>query len=136
MAWYLLKEDIQLGTHDSIEDARTALRLYGKFEEYRDAAVLETILLDIYKTGREMNYKAPARVKEGGEVLLRSETPEILEAKEGAGSVVVAGTVGGGGSGSGPSTPVKKAVGLAPGVAGTGTFGGGSWTPGKGSPLR
>ena len=118
LAWYLLKEDIQLETHDSIEDARTALKLYKKYLEFQDAGILETILQDIYRTGREMNYKPPA-AKKDGLLIQRTDTPPIES---------ITGT---GASAPMPTTPVKKPVGLAPGTGGP--FG---WTPGKGSPLR
>ena len=120
LAWYLLKEDIQLETHDSIEDARTALKLYRKYLEFQDAGILETILADIYRTGQGMNYKAPA-AKKDGHLIQRTETPPIPDQ-------------GGGVSASGPTTPVRRPVGLAPGTGGS--FGGSAgWTPGKGSGL-
>ncbi|RDA83187.1 hypothetical protein CP532_6442 [Ophiocordyceps camponoti-leonardi (nom. inval.)] len=122
LAWYLLKEDIQLETHDSIEDSRTALRLYRKYLEFQDAGVLDVMLQDIYRAGRDIQYKAPH--KDGADVK-RTDTPPLPV--EGA---AVA-----------PSTPVNKAVGLGgQAAAGLGSsaasFGGASWTPGKGSPLR
>jgi PAB-dependent poly(A)-specific ribonuclease subunit 2 len=61
LAWYLLKEEIQQVTHDSIEDARTALKLWAKYEEFVDAGVLDTMLNEIYKRGREMGFKPPPR---------------------------------------------------------------------------
>ncbi|KAG0651296.1 Poly(A)-nuclease deadenylation complex subunit 2 [Hyphodiscus hymeniophilus] len=122
LAWYLLKEDIQLDTHDSIEDARTALKLYRKYEEFQDAGILETILADIYRTGASMQYKAPA-AKKDGVLIQRTETPTLPDQ---------------GAAASGPTTPVRRIEGLAPGTGGS--MGGGSgWTPGKGlggSPLR
>lgn len=107
LAWYLLKEDIQLETHDSIEDSRTALKLYRKYLEFSDAGILETMLQDIYRAGREVNFKPPR--KEDQEIQ-RSETPPLpIEPA------------------ADPSTPVRVP---------TSTFGAGSnWTPGKGSPL-
>lgn len=105
LAWYLLKEDIQLETHDSIEDARTALKLYRKYEEFQDAGILDTILQDIYAKGRDMNYKPPPK-KMDGQLVERPETPVL------------------------PSTPVRKPAGLAPSA-----FGRSNWTPGKGSPF-
>ncbi|KAI1000322.1 PAN2-PAN3 deadenylation complex catalytic subunit [Podosphaera aphanis] len=59
LAWYVLKEDIQVKTHDSIEDARTALRLYHKYQEFEDAGVLDTILHDIYRKGKDTGFKPP-----------------------------------------------------------------------------
>jgi PAB-dependent poly(A)-specific ribonuclease subunit 2 len=134
LAWYLLKEDIQLETHDSIEDARTALKLYRKYLEFQDAGILETILMDIYRTGREMNYKPP-QIKKDGHLIERTETPPISQ----DGHLGTENGVGIGGSG--PTTPVRRPAGLAPGSGGI--FGSG-WTPGKGnlsggfggSPLR
>ena len=57
----LLKEDIQLETHDSIEDARSALKLYRKYQEFMDAGLLEKMLEEIYKTGRATNFKPPRK---------------------------------------------------------------------------
>ncbi|OLN95998.1 PAB-dependent poly(A)-specific ribonuclease subunit PAN2 [Colletotrichum chlorophyti] len=111
LAWYLLKEDIQLETHDSIEDARTALKLYRKYLEFDDAGILEPMLQDIYRAGRDVNFKAPARIGQSADVQ-RTDTPPPLDAS------------------LAPSTP-----GAVPTTSGG--FGAGStWTPGKGSPLR
>lgn len=130
LASYLLKEEIQLETHDSIEDARTALKLYKKFLEFQDAGILELMIQDIYQNGRSMGFKAPAARKDGL-LIERTQTPEL--GVEGAHHGVAAGAK------SGPTTPVRKPVGLAPGTGST-TFSSG-WTPGKGgglggSPLR
>ncbi|QDS72369.1 hypothetical protein FKW77_008301 [Venturia effusa] len=60
LAWLLLKEDIQTDMHDSIEDARTALKLWRKWEEFKEAGVLEETLEWIYKRGRELGFKVPS----------------------------------------------------------------------------
>lgn len=99
LAWCVLKESIQQDTHDSIEDATTALKLWRKYEEFVDAGVLEQMLNDIYVTGREYGFRAPGsgfikdRVQ-GGTSATGSDTPES-------------------GDKTGPITPAKK----------TGTFG-------------
>lgn len=113
LAWYLLKEDIQLETHDSIEDARTALKLYKKFLEFHDAGVLETILQDIYRAGRDVNFKPP---RKDGLELDRVETPPLPPD----------------GATPGPSTPVTRPP-ASQGMAAA--FGASNWTPGRGSPL-
>ncbi|KAF2262002.1 PAB-dependent poly(A)-specific ribonuclease subunit PAN2 [Lojkania enalia] len=59
LAWCVLKEKIQEDTHDSIEDATTALKLWRKYEEFVDAGVLEEMLNDIYAKGREVGFRAP-----------------------------------------------------------------------------
>jgi PAB-dependent poly(A)-specific ribonuclease subunit 2 len=68
LAWVLLGEEIQQedggGGHDSIEDARTALRLYRKYEEFADAGVLERVLVDVYKKGGSVGFKVPVKEKE------------------------------------------------------------------------
>ena len=62
LAWLLLGEDIQqnlIAGHDSIEDARTALKLWRKYKEYEEAGVLEDIKDDIYLRGKALDYKVP-----------------------------------------------------------------------------
>ncbi|KAJ3497164.1 hypothetical protein NLG97_g2114 [Lecanicillium saksenae] len=113
LAWYLLKEDIQMETHDSIEDSRTALKLYRKYLEFEDAGILEPMLQDIYRAGRDVNFKPP---RKDGQDVQRFDTPPLPVDGNGV-----------------PSTPVRKAATLAtPGFGGAGA----NWTPGKGSPLR
>lgn len=109
LAWCLLKEDIQLETHDSVEDACSALKLYRKYQEFQDAGILEAMLQDIYRRGREVNFKPPR--KDGGDVS-GMETPPLQDS-----------------NGAAPPVTPSKAAGIG--------FGGRSgWTPGKGSPFR
>src|SRR6478735_596543 len=75
LAWYLLKEDIQMETHDSIEDSRTALKLYKKYLEFQDAGILETMLQDIYRAGREVNFKPPR--KDGQQISMTHSPPPL-----------------------------------------------------------
>ncbi|KAB5583054.1 ubiquitin carboxyl-terminal hydrolase-domain-containing protein [Coniochaeta sp. 2T2.1] len=114
LAWFLLKEDIQMETHDSIEDARTALKLYRRYLEFEDAGVFEQILSEIYRVGRDLNFKAP---RKDDQVVQRTDTPPI--SVEGA---------------PGPTTPRRPgASGQVPGSS-LGVVPG--WTPGKDSPFR
>ncbi|KAH7135765.1 PAB-dependent poly(A)-specific ribonuclease subunit PAN2 [Dendryphion nanum] len=93
LAWCVLKESIQQDTHDSIEDATTALKLWRKYEEFMDAGVLEQMLNDIYSTGREYGFRAPGsgntKEKIGGVGTAGRDTPEP-------------------GDKTGPVTPAKK----------------------------
>ena len=112
LAWLLLGEEIQMEEHDSIEDARTALRLWKKWREFDDAGILENRLEWIYAKGREVGYKAPgARLATDTGRLTRSDTPEP----------------GGTGLADGRGTPVKKSLEKAFGAGRGGGFG---------SPLR
>jgi PAB-dependent poly(A)-specific ribonuclease subunit 2 len=93
LAWCVLKEQIQQDTHDSIEDAETALKLWRKYQEFVDAGVLEAMLSDIYATGSQVKFKAPGS---GGVV-----------AGGGYGKHWAAGCVGGAGEMEAPVTPKK-----------------------------
>ncbi|RQM24821.1 hypothetical protein B5M09_001115 [Aphanomyces astaci] len=54
---YLLKTEIQLDTHDSIEDARAALRLHNKYIELVAANDFDKTLVEIYSAGRHCRWK-------------------------------------------------------------------------------
>ncbi|PUU76126.1 ubiquitin carboxyl-terminal hydrolase-domain-containing protein [Tuber borchii] len=76
LAWVILREEIQLDTHDSIEDSYTALRLYKKYLEYNDAGVLESMLNNIQIEGMKTGFKPPPR---GLLAEHRIDTPPILQ---------------------------------------------------------
>lgn len=59
LAWYVLSIDIQQDTHDSIEDARTALQLYRKYLKLKEQGVFEDFLNNLYDEGRKLNWKTP-----------------------------------------------------------------------------
>ena len=105
LAWYLLREDIQTEMHDSVEDARTALRLWRKYQEFEDAGVLEQMLDEVYRRGREVGYRAPGAIP-------------AIDAKKDAGGTDTPDLIGD----STPGTPKRKAVALA--FGGKGGFGG------------
>lgn len=73
LAHVVLREEIQQITHDSVEDSRTALKLYKKYLEYTDAGVMETMMDNILSEGIKLGFKPPARGLEN-----RTETPPIL----------------------------------------------------------
>jgi PAB-dependent poly(A)-specific ribonuclease subunit 2 len=76
LAWCVLKEKIQEDTHDSIEDATTALKLWRKYQEFVDAGVLEQMLNDIYATGREYGFRAPGSANAKEKAGMGRNTPE------------------------------------------------------------
>ena len=65
LARFFLTEDIQTGNHDSIEDARTALRLWRKYLEFEEAGVTTQKIKEVYKYGEEFGFDPAARGKKG-----------------------------------------------------------------------
>ncbi|XP_033943113.1 PAN2-PAN3 deadenylation complex catalytic subunit PAN2 [Pseudochaenichthys georgianus] len=62
LAWYFLELNIQGETHDSIEDARTALALYRKYLELSRGGgndEVRKVLKGLYEKGRQLDWKAP-----------------------------------------------------------------------------
>ncbi|KAI1347977.1 PAB-dependent poly(A)-specific ribonuclease subunit PAN2 [Xylaria sp. FL0043] len=116
LAYTVLKEDIQQHTHDSIEDARTALRLYRKYQEYAEAGILETMLQEIYAKGQATQFKPPLKTSAG--IPIRTDTPPATYGGNArAGSANNNTPVAGSGSetGTAPSTPPRKSgIGITP----------------------
>ncbi|XP_063065324.1 PAN2-PAN3 deadenylation complex catalytic subunit PAN2 [Engraulis encrasicolus] len=61
LAWYFLDLNIQGETHDSIEDARTALQLYRKHLELGRGGKddVRKALKELYEKGRKLDWKVP-----------------------------------------------------------------------------
>ena len=59
LAWYFLGTTIQSEMHDSIEDARTALKLYHKYQEMCKNGMdkVREVLKEMYETGRKLQWK-------------------------------------------------------------------------------
>ncbi|KAK9843491.1 hypothetical protein WJX81_005692 [Elliptochloris bilobata] len=64
LASYLLGLDIQAATHDSIEDARTALELFRLYERLAADGSLQARLLEMYRWGKAHGWNAVA-LKDG-----------------------------------------------------------------------
>ena len=103
LAHVLLSENIQQETHDSIEDARTALKLYRKYLEFKDAGILERMLLEIYNKGQKLGFKPP-RSQKADDVRAATPPPGADAASNGVDpSTPSRGTGGGTTGGSLPS---------------------------------
>jgi hypothetical protein len=53
LTWYILRQDIQQETHDSIEDARSALSLYKAYQDMEEQHTFDAKLDELYRVGRE-----------------------------------------------------------------------------------
>lgn len=104
LARFFLVEDIQTGNHDSIEDARTALRLWRRFQEFEAVGTTKQKIKEVYRYGEEFGFDPAARGKKG----------HAMRGKVGGGSVD-AGLLGAGVTGrvttSGRVTPETGIVG-------------------------
>lgn len=60
LSWFVLGQTIQTDTHDSIEDARTALNLYNKYHEFEEQGLFDKKLDELYTEGRRYNFKPPS----------------------------------------------------------------------------
>jgi PAB-dependent poly(A)-specific ribonuclease subunit 2 len=54
LSWFLLKSDIQSGEHDSIEDARAALRLWKLAEKFKADGRFDDVMEDIFAEGKRL----------------------------------------------------------------------------------
>lgn len=52
LSWFVLGEHIQQDTHDSIEDARSALRLFNAFQGFEEEGIFDQKLEELYEGGR------------------------------------------------------------------------------------
>ncbi|XP_073976255.1 PAN2-PAN3 deadenylation complex catalytic subunit PAN2 isoform X2 [Rhodnius prolixus] len=59
LAWHFIGIKIQSETHDSIEDARAALRLYKKYLELEAQGILQSSLEEMYTVGKSLHWKVP-----------------------------------------------------------------------------
>lgn len=59
LTWFVLKENIQTDTHDSIEDALSALKLYKEFQSLESEGKFDAKLEELYREGRQYNFKPP-----------------------------------------------------------------------------
>ncbi|KAI9568994.1 PAB-dependent poly-A-specific ribonuclease subunit PAN2 [Boletus coccyginus] len=59
LSWFVLGENIQTDTHDSIEDARSALRLYKAYYEFEEQGIFDEKLDECYRAGKQHNWRPP-----------------------------------------------------------------------------
>lgn len=53
LSWFVLHQTIQTDTHDSIEDARSALMLYQAYQGFEEQGIFDEKLDELYREGRK-----------------------------------------------------------------------------------
>jgi PAB-dependent poly(A)-specific ribonuclease subunit 2 len=143
LAWAVFKEYIQEEPaeknegHDSIEDARMALRLWKKFQEYEDAGIVNQMLEEIFREGSKLGFRPPPRngvatvlSRPGTAVTMQNNSGRNTPSTPDAGAAAAS-------AASAPATPrqaFRRSIALTPS---NGTFSGpGSGEFFGGSPLK
>ena len=67
--WNALSLSLQGTTHDAIEDARTALRLYEKYRQLVDAGTFSEKLTEMYSWGKQYGWEPVTLDKDGKPVV-------------------------------------------------------------------
>lgn len=114
LSWLILEEMVQTGNHDSVEDARTAIRLWREWQKFDREGRCEEVLQEIYRRGRDVGFKVPASSLKGENLVNEGHIGEhSLGTHVGHGSLSVAESEA---SESVPGTPNLKgrAAGLVP----------------------
>ena len=62
LASFLLNQDIQMETHCSIEDARTAMELFKLYQKLVEEGAHDEVIRQIYQFGRMHNWQLPGVV--------------------------------------------------------------------------
>jgi Exonuclease len=59
LSWFILNEYIQTDEHDSIEDARSALKLFNAYHEFEEKGVFDAKLKELYTAGHNFVCQFP-----------------------------------------------------------------------------
>jgi len=142
LAWLLLGEEIQTDVragHDSVEDARTALRLWERYRVYeeRGPEAVEDMLEWVYARGREVGFRAPgaaaalqaAAVGAGAAGIAGNSRPQTRQGNRAGGTETPDLTLG-------SLTPGRAEVPFGQVLAGRGFGFGGAGAGAGGSPMR
>ena len=76
LTWFVLGENIQTDTHDSIEDAHSALRLYKAYYEFEENGTFDEKLEELYREGKANVCPPHGRIRD---VQLMELPPPITE---------------------------------------------------------
>jgi len=112
LSWLILDEMVQTANHDSVEDARTAIRLWREWQKFEREERCEEVLQEIYKRGRDYNFRVPASAMEGSRLVNEGQIGErSTSTHTGHGSSSIADSET---RESSPGTPKGRAAGLVP----------------------
>lgn len=112
LSWLILDELVQTANHDSVEDARTAIRLWREWQKFEREGRCEEVLQEIYKRGRDYNFRVPASATEGAKLVNEEQVGERSTAThKGHGSSSIADSET---SESMPGTPKGRYAGMVP----------------------
>ena len=111
LSWLILDEMVQTANHDSVEDARTAIRLWREWQKFEREERCEEVLQEIYKRGRDYNFRVPASAMEGSKLVNEGQIGEKSTLTHtGHGSSSIADSE----ASDTPGTPKGRAAGLVP----------------------
>lgn len=76
LVYHVLDDEVQKGNHDSIEDARSALRLYKRYQQLKRNGQLEDVINKVYLEGQMSGFRIPSN-----EMSLASDTVSTVITK-------------------------------------------------------